>query len=72
MKAVVKFVDYHWDNHQGGSGKSFELTLSVDVPDDLKASEFSEFIHKHLQAKVGRERPYQQDNKYSIQRIELW
>lgn len=72
MKAVVKFVDFHWDNYQGGSGKSFEMTLSLDVPDDLKASEFFEFIHKHIQTKVRNERPFQQDNRYSIQQIEVW
>lgn len=72
MKVVVKFVDFHWDNYQGGSGKSFEMTLSADVPEELKAKDFFEFIHNVMNEKIKRERPFQQDNRYSIQRIEIW
>lgn len=71
MKALVKYVDFHWDNYQGGSGKSFDLTLSVDVPDDLKACEFFDFIHKQMDTKVKHERPFQQDTVYSIKTVEI-
>jgi hypothetical protein len=71
MKAVVTFVDFHWDNHQGGSGKSFEFSLSLDIPDRQTADQFWDFVHGRLAEKVQRERPFKQDNKYSIQYVEI-
>lgn len=71
MKALVSYVDFHWDNHQGGSGKSFELTCSIEIPDDLIASDFFEYVHKTIGEKVKRERPFEQNEKYSIQKIQV-
>jgi len=42
MNVLVKYIDFHSDNYQGGSGKSFELktlvrlepgTLAIDIKD---------------------------------------
>ena len=71
MKLRIYYVDFHWDNYQGGSGKSFELTCTVTVPDDLPASGVLDFIQKTIDDKAKRERPFQQQNCYSVQRVEI-
>jgi hypothetical protein len=71
VKAIVYYVDFHWDNHQGGSGKSFEFTLSIDVPENLLAVDLFEFIHKRIAERVKEDRPFQQGGRYSIQRVEI-
>jgi hypothetical protein len=72
MKLIVKYVDFHWDNHQGGSGKSFEFCLTADVPEGLLAVDIFDFIHRKVEEKVQRERLFaQQTGKYSIQSVEI-
>lgn len=72
MKVLVDYVDFHWDNYQGGSGKSFELTASIDIPDELFVKDLLDAIHNHLKKKIENERPFnQKETRYSIQRIEI-
>lgn len=71
MKIVVTYIDFHWDNYQGARGKLFELNCSFDVPDTLKAVDIFEYVHQQLENKVKTQRPFPQNNKYCIQRVEL-
>lgn len=71
MKALIYYIDFHWDNYQGGSGKSFELVHCVDLKYELTMNDFWEFIHKTIQDRIKTERPFQQTNRYSIQRVEI-
>ena len=71
MKVIISYVSFYWDNYQGGSGKSFELSMSLDIPDNMTACNIWEYIHERLLLKVKNERPFQQHEKYSIQKVEI-
>lgn len=78
MKVIIKYVDYHWDNHQGGSGKSFELRFIYDVPSEMRAADIIDRATKALLEHVKEVRPYQQkylpddnDSPFSIQSMEI-
>jgi len=72
MKALVNYIDFHWDNHQGGSGKSFELTTIIDLPHELMAGMVREYIETKLHEVVREQRPFSQSNsKATIVKIEL-
>ena len=71
MVVKISYVDFHWDNHQGASGKSFEFSFCLNIPDDLKACDMWEFIHEKLKEKTQKERPFQSKDRYSIQKVEL-
>lgn len=71
MKVIIYYLDFNWDNHQGGSGKTFESSYSLDIPDAMAASQILEFIHQKIDAKIKRDRPFQQSENYVIQSIEI-
>lgn len=72
MKALVYYVDFHWDNYQGGSGKSFEMRKSIDIPDNLKAGEIVIYVSEELTKHIHSQRPFQQkDTAFTIQKVEL-
>lgn len=71
MKIIVYYVDFHWDNYQGGSGKSFEMRFVFDIPQETKACDVINQTLKALDEHVKKERPFQSTDKYSIQRMEI-
>lgn len=71
MKALIHYVDFYWDNYQGGSGKYYELFYSLDIPEDMCAGNIFEFIHKKLEEKVLKERPFNTGKSPIILRIEI-
>lgn len=71
MNVRIDYIDHHWDNYQGGSGKSFKMNMFLQVPDSITAGNFFDYIHEHLSAKIKRDRPYQQTEKYVITKIEV-
>jgi hypothetical protein len=71
MKALVYYIDHHWDNYQGGSGKTFEGRLVVELAASVNVYHLKEYIRNAVSEHIQKERPYKQDNAYSIQRIEI-
>lgn len=74
MKVLVSFVAFHPDNYQGASGKSFPHKLLVEIPDDLKISEVSNYIYETVwkAAKQGTCYSDLPDFRISIQTLELF
>lgn len=72
MTLLVTYIDHHWDNHQGGSGKSFEFNVTLNIPESTPAVEVWSVIHEKLGHLTKRNRPYEQmTSKYIITRVEL-
>ncbi len=71
MKVKITYVDFHWDNYQGGSGKSFEFLIFITIPDETLVGAIYDLIMSKLEEKIIRERPFKQDNKWSVTRIEV-
>jgi len=71
MKALVYYIDFHWDNHQGGSGKSFNMRATFDLPVDLCVMQLRAHIEKKLSEHITKQRPFSQKEAASIIRIEL-
>jgi hypothetical protein len=44
MKLLVYYIDFHWDNYQGGSGKNYELRYALDVPSDLAVGNVRSYV----------------------------
>lgn len=58
MNVLVTYIDFFPDNHQGGSGKSFEFKDLVIIPDDTQALMVWEIIHRKVRELSERRRPY--------------
>lgn len=72
MKFLIKYLDFHWDNHQGGSGKSFTFTILFEVPDAIRADQMWEAIHLAVKSHSDKTRPFnQRDERYRILSVEL-
>ena len=71
MTVLVKYIDFHWDNYQGGSGKSFHIQHIINVAEDIYSQNVHDYILKKLDEHIGNERPFQQNNSYSIISIEI-
>jgi hypothetical protein len=63
MTVSVKYLDFHWDNHQGGSGKSFEFKVTVVIPDDLPAKDVVEHIRQEVIKHASHARPFNQNSQ---------
>ena len=71
MKVLIYYVDFHWDNHQGGSGKNYEMRYSLDIPDEIPVVSIRKYCTDKLADLVEKQRPFIQDNSCSINRIEI-
>jgi hypothetical protein len=71
MKVLVYYVDFHWDNHQGGSGKSFEMRYTLDIPGYVMVESLRDYITNSLSEHVAKQRPFRQHEAASITRIEI-
>lgn len=71
MKLLVKYIDFHADNYQGGSGKSFEFNSLVEIEDDCKAIDILENVHKSLKKIILNHRPFNTKEAYAIQSVEI-
>jgi hypothetical protein len=58
MRILIKYIDFHMDNHQGGSGRTIEGTMSIDAHDFLTCGELFEFIHRELALHLNDRRPF--------------
>lgn len=58
MKLLVKYIDHHPDNYQGGSGKSFPFTAMISIDDDIKAGDMAIAIVKKIEELARKQRPY--------------
>lgn len=56
MKLLVEYVDFHSDNHQGGSGKSFELQTVIEI--DEPCSDVWSSIYMKMSEVVSKQRPF--------------
>jgi bacillopeptidase F (M6 metalloprotease family) len=66
MKALVKYIDHHYDNYQGGSGTSFEFSTIVDLDKDLRVYEVAQFIQDSIFKLCKTHRPYSQKDSYPV------
>jgi hypothetical protein len=71
IKIIIYYIDFHWDNHQGGSGKSFEMRFVYEAPVNMFLRDLKDRACIALSDHVKNSRPFQQDNQYSIQRMEI-
>ena len=71
MKVLIRYIDFHWDNYQGGSGKTIESSVSLDLPDDLRVDCVFEYIHSRLNSYIEDRRPFKQSEKYTVVSMEL-
>ncbi len=72
MIAIVKYIAFHPDNYQGGSGKSFEFTDLVVVEDEVSVGLLEAAIEVNLMEKAIKKTPWTTDFHISIQSIELF
>lgn len=40
----VNFIDFHWDNRQGNSGKTVELFCTIQINDNVEAGEIKNLL----------------------------
>lgn len=74
MKVLVSYVDFHWGNHQGGEGKSFQFQVTIDVPPEIFAAALVDYIKCQVLSEAKKSRPFDQsadDRGFAIQRMEL-
>ena len=69
MKVLVNYVDFHPDNYQGGSGKSFEFEVMIEIKEPC--TDVWDEIHSQLKLIVKRQRPFEQGSIYAIQKVTL-
>lgn len=62
MKALIKYFDFHYDNHQGASGRSVEGVVSIDVPDDLPCRDFFSYVVGQVRIYALQFRPFTDDH----------
>lgn len=72
MKVLVHWVNFHPDNYQGAQGASFEFKTLLSIPDGMEARDVQEFILKEINIKSQDSTPFEQDRRFSVQRIELF
>lgn len=58
MNILVKYIDFHSNNHQGGEGQSFEFQVVVEVPADIKASDVKPYIERAIGESAKAKRPF--------------
>jgi hypothetical protein len=71
MNVLIYYIDFHPDNYQGGSGKSFEMRYSLTIPNDILVGEIKEYILNKLSDHVRNQRPFGHDVNASIITIEI-
>lgn len=74
MTVLIKYVDFHCDNHQGASGKSFQFSHVLKLPDSLVIGDFWIFIHSELEKITRMKRPFPKavDGLYAIQSVQVF
>lgn len=71
MKVKVLYIDFHWNNHQGGDGTSFEMSVVIDIPASILAGEIKQFIADSVQEAARSARPFTQYEKATIVQMEI-
>lgn len=72
MVLLIKYIDFHWDNYQGGSGKSFEFTISRSVPDNVLGVDLWSFVHDKVKEHARAAKPFNNENDtYIINKVTL-
>ena len=69
MKLLVNYVDFHPDNHQGGSGKSFEFEVMIEIKEPC--TDVWDEIHAKISQIAEKQRPFSKYGTYSIQKVTL-
>lgn len=72
MKLLVKYVDFHADNYQGGSGTSFEFEAMIEVKEPCE--DVWDEIHRQMGLIVAKQRPFkikEESNFPVIQKVIL-
>lgn len=73
MKALVHYVDFHADNHQGGVGNSFEFKVMIAIPADTYAKDIFKYISDFLAELTKKQRPFTvHESVFAIQRVEIF
>ena len=73
MIALIKYIDFHYDNYQGGSGTTIESSFTWNVPDRMTCDNFYEQMHERLLQHLVSKRPFAniKDTKYTVKSIEI-
>lgn len=73
MRVLVNYVDFHSDNYQGASGKSFEFKTLIEVPRDVLAENVKDFVLEELDKITRAQRPFtvQHESKFVVQSMEI-
>ncbi|HBI00877.1 MAG TPA: hypothetical protein DDY18_04555 [Flavobacterium sp.] len=62
MNVLVKYIDFHSDNYQGGSGKSFELKTLVRLEPGTLAIDIKDVVMDHLYDLAKEQKPFRIDH----------
>lgn len=58
MNVLVKYIDFHSDNYQGGSGKSFELKTIMTLDATIQLISLRRVVMDRLVEQVKVQRPF--------------
>jgi hypothetical protein len=69
---LITYIDFHWDNYQGGSGKSYTLNIKTEIPDNVLVGGLWSLVHEKVKAHSEKSRPFhQKDQRYVITKVEM-
>ena len=74
MRVLVKYIDFHLDNYQGGSGQTVNSSVVIEIQDSLWVREVFDVIHSQLKLHIEQRRPFPQNRdlfKVTIVSMEL-
>ncbi len=71
LELKVTYTDFHWDNYQGGAGKTVNGSYTFSVPDKVSMGEIDGYIHNNIDVNIKHKRPFSQDNHYIINLVEV-
>ncbi len=71
MNILVKYIDFHWDNYQGASGKIIESQVLIDIPGDIKVIQILGELYEQLDLYIKERRPFPSKEKYTVKSIEV-
>jgi hypothetical protein len=66
MTFLVKYVCFHPDNHQGGSGKSFTQECLIEASGTYELKDLKSYLYEQTKLHAQKGVPYIQDSKFII------
>lgn len=69
MMFLVKYVCFHPDNYQGGSGKSFSQEVLIEASGQYTMKDLKEFIYEETRKHAEISVPFIQDSKFTLTEV---